>query len=90
MLGRPTEPLSSASRRRNRAAVLARHIAYGRACDLAGPARETATKEVTAMDKESKSVVQRPQQHVWEPPTAEEITVSAEATAYMGAWKDWD
>ena len=60
------------------------------ACDLAGPARETATKEVTAMDKESKSVVQRPQQHVWEPPTAEEITVSAEATAYMGAWKDWD
>ena len=42
------------------------------------------------MDKESRSVVQRPQQHVWEPPTAEEITVSAEATAYMGAWKDWD
>ena len=40
------------------------------------------------MDRES--VVQRPPQQVWESPAAEEITVSAEATAYMGAWEDQD
>jgi coenzyme PQQ precursor peptide PqqA len=27
---------------------------------------------------------------VWTPPAFEEITVSAEATMYMGAWKDED
>jgi coenzyme PQQ precursor peptide PqqA len=26
----------------------------------------------------------------WEPPTFEEIRVSAEVTAYMGALEDWD
>jgi hypothetical protein len=56
--------------------------------DLVRPAQETAGKEVTAMDRES--VVRRPPRDVWETPAAEEITVSAEATAYMGAWKDWD
>jgi hypothetical protein len=40
------------------------------------------------MDRES--VAQRPPQKVWDSPAAEEITVSAEATAYMGTWKDWD
>jgi PqqA family len=40
------------------------------------------------MDRES--AAQRPQREVWEPPAAEEITVSAEVTAYMGAWKDWN
>ena len=34
--------------------------------------------------------VQRPPQHVWETPVAEEITVSPECSAYMGAWKDRD
>jgi hypothetical protein len=28
--------------------------------------------------------------HVWSAPAAEEITVSAEATMYMGTWKDED
>lgn len=53
--------------------------------DPAWPARQTAGKEVTAMDRESVT-----QLDVWETPAAEEISVSAEATAYMGAWEDWD
>jgi PqqA family len=32
----------------------------------------------------------RPERSVWEPPAAEEIAVSAEATMYMGTWKDQD
>lgn len=40
------------------------------------------------MDRES--VARRPQEHVWETPAAEEINVSAEATMYMGTWKDQD
>jgi hypothetical protein len=43
---------------------------------------------VTAVDRES--VVHRPQGSVWETPIAEEIRVSAEASAYMGTWKDQD
>jgi coenzyme PQQ precursor peptide PqqA len=31
-----------------------------------------------------------PVEEAWEPPTFEEIRVSAEATAYMGALEDWD
>jgi len=31
-----------------------------------------------------------PKRSVWEPPAAEEITVSAEATMYLGAWEDQD
>jgi hypothetical protein len=40
------------------------------------------------MDREH--VAHRPQEHVWETPLAEEIRVSPEACAYMGAWKDQD
>lgn len=35
-------------------------------------------------------VFPRPQADVWETPLAEEIRVSPEACAYMGAWKDQD
>ena len=52
-----------------------------------GPTRP-AGKEVIAVNRES--VVHRPEPSVWEAPTAEEIRVSAEATAYMGTWKDQD
>ena len=45
-------------------------------------------KEVTAMAQ--KTFAPRPERSVWEPPAAEEITVSAEATMYMGTWKDED
>jgi hypothetical protein len=37
-----------------------------------------------------KTIVHRPERPVWEPPAAEKITVSAEATMYMGTWKDQD
>lgn len=40
------------------------------------------------MDQES--VFVRPQGNLWETPLAEEIRVSPEACAYMGAWKDQD
>jgi hypothetical protein len=40
------------------------------------------------MDRER--VVSRPQGNVWETPLAEEIRVSAEASAYMGTWEDQD
>jgi len=56
--------------------------------DPAEPRHETARKEVTAMDRES--FAPRPQRHEWETPAAEEIRVSAEASAYMGIWKDGD
>jgi hypothetical protein len=39
------------------------------------------------MDRQS---VVRSQGDVWETPLAEEIRVSPEACAYMGAWKDHD
>jgi hypothetical protein len=45
-------------------------------------------KEVTAMAR--KTFAAQPKKPVWKPPAAEEITVSAEATMYMGAWKDLD
>jgi hypothetical protein len=32
----------------------------------------------------------RPKRSTWKPPVAQEIRVSAEATAYMGTWKDQD
>jgi coenzyme PQQ precursor peptide PqqA len=47
-----------------------------------------AGKEVTAMAR--KTVVPRPKRCVWKSPAFEEIRVSAEATMYMGAWKDQD
>jgi coenzyme PQQ precursor peptide PqqA len=34
--------------------------------------------------------VSQPDEQEWEPPTFEEIRVSAEVTAYMGALEDWD
>jgi coenzyme PQQ precursor peptide PqqA len=34
--------------------------------------------------------VPQPERPEWETPAAEEIRVSAEATAYMGTWKDQD
>jgi coenzyme PQQ precursor peptide PqqA len=37
-----------------------------------------------------KTFVSRPERSVWKTPAAEEIRVSAEATAYMGIWKDQD
>ena len=37
-----------------------------------------------------KTIVSRPKRPVWKPPAAQEISVSAEATAYMGTWKDQD
>jgi hypothetical protein len=37
-----------------------------------------------------KTFASRPKRPVWKPPAAQEIRVSAEATAYMGAWKDQD
>ncbi|MBV9094771.1 MAG: pyrroloquinoline quinone precursor peptide PqqA [Streptosporangiaceae bacterium] len=37
-----------------------------------------------------KTFVPRPERSVWKPPASEEIRVSAEVTAYMGAWKDQD
>jgi coenzyme PQQ precursor peptide PqqA len=37
-----------------------------------------------------KTVLPRDKRRDWETPTAEEIRVSAEATMYMGAWKDED
>jgi hypothetical protein len=37
-----------------------------------------------------KTFVSRPERPVWEPPAAEEIAVSAEATMYMGTWEDQD
>ncbi len=43
---------------------------------------------MTAVNRES--VVRRPEGSVWETPTAEEIRVSAEATAYAGTWTDQD
>jgi hypothetical protein len=43
---------------------------------------------VTAEDRER--VIPRPQGDVWETPLAEEIRVSPECSAYMGAWKDQD
>jgi hypothetical protein len=39
---------------------------------------------------ERQHTADRPQEHVWETPLAEEIRVSAEACAYMGAWQDED
>jgi hypothetical protein len=36
------------------------------------------------------TLVPQPERSVWEPPAAEEITVSAEATMYMGTWQDQD
>jgi coenzyme PQQ precursor peptide PqqA len=35
-------------------------------------------------------LVAAPVELEWEPPTFEEIRVSAEVTAYMGALEDWD
>jgi len=52
------------------------------------PPTKSAGKEVTAMAR--KTFVPRPKRYVWKPPAFEEITVSAEATAYMGTWKDQD
>jgi len=43
---------------------------------------------VTVVDREK--IVPRPQRDVWETPLAEEIRVSPECSAYMGAWKDQD
>lgn len=43
---------------------------------------------MTAVDREQ--VVPRHQGDVWETPLAEQIRVSAEASAYMGAWEDQD
>ncbi|HET9078984.1 MAG TPA: hypothetical protein VFO01_00475 [Trebonia sp.] len=43
---------------------------------------------MTAVDREH--FAPRPQGDVWEAPLAEEIRVSPEACAYMGAWKDQD
>ncbi|HLI38006.1 MAG TPA: pyrroloquinoline quinone precursor peptide PqqA [Streptosporangiaceae bacterium] len=37
-----------------------------------------------------KTFAPRPERPAWETPAAEEIRVSAEATAYMGTWKDED
>jgi PqqA family len=37
-----------------------------------------------------KIFVPRRKRRVWKPPVFEEIGVSAEATAYMGTWKDQD
>jgi PqqA family len=37
-----------------------------------------------------KTFVPQPERSDWKTPVAEEIRVSAEATAYMGAWKDQD
>jgi hypothetical protein len=37
-----------------------------------------------------KTFAAQPKKRVWQPPAAEEITVSAEATMYMGTWKDLD
>jgi coenzyme PQQ precursor peptide PqqA len=37
-----------------------------------------------------KTFVPRPERSDWTTPAAEEIRVSAEATAYMGAWQDED
>ena len=39
------------------------------------------------MDQEA--LVSPPSEQEWEPPTFEEIRVSAEATAYMGADDGW-
>ena len=39
---------------------------------------------------ERESHVSRPDRNDWETPGFEEIRVSAEATAYMGAKEDWD
>jgi hypothetical protein len=43
---------------------------------------------VTAEDRER--VIHRTHGDVWETPLAEEIRVSPECSAYMGAWKDQD
>jgi coenzyme PQQ precursor peptide PqqA len=40
------------------------------------------------MDRDDR--VSLPDEQVWEPPSFEEIRVSAEVTAYMGALEDWD
>ena len=45
-------------------------------------------KQVTAMAQ--KTFVPPPERPGWEPPAAEEITVSAEATMYTGTWTDQD
>lgn len=37
-----------------------------------------------------KGSVARPHRHEWETPSLEEVGVSAEATAYVGIWNDWD
>ena len=39
---------------------------------------------------EQESFVPQPHADEWEPPSFEEIRVSAEATAYMGVQEDWD
>jgi hypothetical protein len=39
---------------------------------------------------EQETFVPRPGRPVWESPAAEEITVSAEASMYMGTWKEQD
>jgi coenzyme PQQ precursor peptide PqqA len=39
------------------------------------------------MDQEA--LASAPSELEWEPPTFEEIRVSAEVTAYMGAREDW-
>jgi coenzyme PQQ precursor peptide PqqA len=43
---------------------------------------------VTAVDRDDR--VSLPDEQQWEPPMFEEIRVSAEVTAYMGALEDWD
>ncbi|MGH3501465.1 MAG: pyrroloquinoline quinone precursor peptide PqqA [Nocardioidaceae bacterium] len=54
----------------------------------ARPVHETVRKEVTAMDREG--FAPRPHRHEWETPSFEEVGVSAEASAYMGIWNEWD
>jgi len=39
------------------------------------------------MDPDSSALP--PEEQEWEPPTFEEVRVSAEATAYMGVLDDW-
>lgn len=36
------------------------------------------------------SMAHQPRRHKWEAPGFEEVGVSAEATAYVGIWNDWD
>ena len=53
-----------------------------------GIAHETGREGGDAMAR--KTSVPRSERPVWTTPVAEEIRVSAEATAYMGAWEDQD